>query len=76
VSRRWSLRARLLAALLALLAAVSVVVGVVSVLALDSFLVGRLDSQLGRRRPPLDAGAAGRAGRGRRRRRPAAPGGG
>jgi two-component system OmpR family sensor kinase len=46
VRRRWSLRARLLAATLALLAAVSVVVGVVSVLALDSFLVGRLDSQL------------------------------
>jgi two-component system, OmpR family, sensor kinase len=41
-----TLRARLLAALLALLAAVSVVVGVVSVLSLDSFLVGRLDSQL------------------------------
>jgi two-component system, OmpR family, sensor kinase len=36
----------LLAALLALLAAVCVIVGVVSVLALDSFLVGRLDSQL------------------------------
>jgi two-component system, OmpR family, sensor kinase len=44
--RRWSLRARLLAALLALLAAVSVIVGVVSVLSLDAFLVGRLDSQL------------------------------
>jgi hypothetical protein len=44
--RRWTLRARLLAALLALLAAISVVVGVVSVLSLDSFLVGRLDSQL------------------------------
>ncbi|HEV7655874.1 MAG TPA: ATP-binding protein [Mycobacteriales bacterium] len=41
-----TLRARLLAALLALLAAVSLIVGVVSVLALNSFLVGRLDSQL------------------------------
>ncbi len=41
-----TLRTRLLAALLALLAAVCVVVGVVSVLALDSFLVDRLDSQL------------------------------
>jgi two-component system, OmpR family, sensor kinase len=41
-----TLRTRLLAAVLALLAAVSVIVGVVSVLSLDSFLVGRLDSQL------------------------------
>jgi two-component system OmpR family sensor kinase len=41
-----TLRSRLLAALLALLAAVSVVVGVVSVLALDSFLTDRLDGQL------------------------------
>jgi two-component system OmpR family sensor kinase len=32
--------------MLALLAAISVIVGVVSVLSLDSFLVGRLDSQL------------------------------
>ena len=41
-----TLRTRLLAAMLALLATISVIVGVVSVLALDSFLVGRLDSQL------------------------------
>jgi two-component system OmpR family sensor kinase len=41
-----TLRTRLLAALLALLAAVCVVVGVVSVLALDSFLTDRLDGQL------------------------------
>jgi two-component system OmpR family sensor kinase len=41
-----TLRTRLLAALLALLAAVCVVVGVVSVLALNSFLTDRLDSQL------------------------------
>jgi two-component system, OmpR family, sensor kinase len=41
-----TLRTRLLAALLALLAAVCVVVGVVSVLALDSFLIDRLDGQL------------------------------
>jgi two-component system, OmpR family, sensor kinase len=62
---RWSLRARLLAAMLALLAAVSVIVGVVSVLALDSFLVGRLDSQL--------ASAGGRIAGGDHD-RPAAPG--
>jgi two-component system, OmpR family, sensor kinase len=63
-----SLRVRLLAAVLALLAAVSVAVGVLSVLALDSFLVDRLDSRLteaGRRldRPapaaPPDASPAG-----------------
>jgi two-component system, OmpR family, sensor kinase len=41
-----TLRTRLLAALLALLAAVCVVVGVVSVLALNSFLTDRLDGQL------------------------------
>jgi two-component system OmpR family sensor kinase len=41
-----NLRRRLLAALLALLAAVSLVIGLVSVLALDRFLVGRLDDQL------------------------------
>ncbi|HEY6744696.1 MAG TPA: HAMP domain-containing sensor histidine kinase [Mycobacteriales bacterium] len=62
-----TLRTRLLAAMLALLAAVSVIVGVVSVLSLDSFLVGRLDSQLsaagGRfqdgdpHRPPAPGGA-------------------
>ena len=44
--RGWSLRTRLLVALLALLAAVSLVIGVVSVLALDQFLQGRLDDQL------------------------------
>jgi two-component system OmpR family sensor kinase len=42
----WSLRTRLLVALLALLAAVSLVIGLVSVLALDRFLQGRLDDQL------------------------------
>jgi hypothetical protein len=67
--RTWccsTLRTRLLAALLALLAAVCVVVGVVSVLALDSFLMDRLDGQLttaagriadpqgGNRPPPAD----------------------
>ena len=44
--RGWSLRTRLLVALLALLAAVSLVIGLVSVLALDRFLQGRLDDQL------------------------------
>jgi two-component system OmpR family sensor kinase len=44
--RGWSLRTRLLAALLALLAAVSLVIGLVSVVALDRFLQGRLDDQL------------------------------
>jgi len=44
--RGWSLRTRLLAALLVLLAAISLVIGVVSVLALDRFLLGRLDDQL------------------------------
>jgi two-component system OmpR family sensor kinase len=44
--RGWSLRTRLLAALLVLLAAVSLVIGLVSVLALDRFLLGRLDDQL------------------------------
>src|SRR6266568_255035 len=43
---RWTLRTRLLAALVALLAAVSVVIGVVSVLSLNSFLLARLDDQL------------------------------
>jgi two-component system OmpR family sensor kinase len=44
--RAWSLRTRLLVALLALLAAVSLIIGVVSVVALNSFLLGRLDDQL------------------------------
>jgi two-component system, OmpR family, sensor kinase len=42
----WSLRTRLIAALVGLLALVSVVVGVVSTLALRDLLVGQLDSQL------------------------------
>ncbi|HZD67670.1 MAG TPA: hypothetical protein VFA45_01725, partial [Actinomycetes bacterium] len=42
----WSLRARLLAALIALLTVVCLVVGVVTVAALDSFLLGQLDQQL------------------------------
>src|SRR5690348_6853739 len=42
----WTLRTRLLAALVALLAGVSVVIGLVSVLALNSFLLGRLDTEL------------------------------
>ena len=42
----WTLRTRLLACLIALLAAVSLVIGLVSVLALSSFLQHRLDSQL------------------------------
>ncbi|MDQ1584645.1 MAG: two-component system, OmpR family, sensor kinase [Actinomycetota bacterium] len=44
--RSWSLRTRLLAALLALLAAVSLIIGLVSVFALNQFLLGRLDDQL------------------------------
>jgi two-component system, OmpR family, sensor kinase len=42
----WSLRARLIAALVGLLALVCVVIGVVSTLALRDFLVGQVDSQL------------------------------
>ena len=42
----WTLRTRLLAALIALLAAVSVMIGLVSVLALNSVLSGRLDDQV------------------------------
>jgi two-component system, OmpR family, sensor kinase len=42
----WTLRTRLLAALLALLAVTSVVIGLVSVLVLDSSLRERLDGQL------------------------------
>lgn len=44
--RSWTLRTRLLVALMALLAAVSVVIGVVSVASLDRFLLGRVDAQL------------------------------
>ena len=43
---RWTLRTRLLAMLVALLGLVCLVVGVVTVLALRGFLIGRLDSQL------------------------------
>jgi two-component system, OmpR family, sensor kinase len=42
----WTLRARLLAALLALLAAVCIVIGFASVVAMDRFLLARLDDQL------------------------------
>lgn len=42
----WSLRARLLAAMVALLAAVCVVVGLVTTLALRHYLIGQLDAQL------------------------------
>jgi two-component system OmpR family sensor kinase len=55
----WTLRARLLAALLALLAAVSIAIGFASVVALDRFLLARLDDQLenasGRSRNAFDA---------------------
>jgi two-component system OmpR family sensor kinase len=44
---RWSLRRRLVLAIVGLLAVVSVVIGVVSVFALQSYLMGRLDTQLG-----------------------------
>jgi two-component system OmpR family sensor kinase len=44
---RWSLRARLLAAVLALMAAVCLTVGVLSVLQMRSYLQGRLDSDVG-----------------------------
>ncbi|CAN5199802.1 HAMP domain-containing sensor histidine kinase [soil metagenome] len=46
MTRRLSLRRRLVLGIVALLAAVTVVIGVVSVLALQGFLVARLDSQL------------------------------
>src|SRR6266542_4481856 len=42
----WTLRTRLLAAMIALLAAVSVIIGLVSVLALDRSLLNRVDDQL------------------------------
>ncbi|MEO7124253.1 MAG: histidine kinase dimerization/phospho-acceptor domain-containing protein, partial [Lacisediminihabitans sp.] len=44
--RRWSLRRRLALAVVSLLAAVSIVIGAVSVLALQGFLMSRLDDQL------------------------------
>ncbi|HMA46497.1 MAG TPA: hypothetical protein VKP11_04755 [Frankiaceae bacterium] len=43
---RWSLRARLLAALVSLLALVCLAVGVATAVALRHFLLGRLDAQL------------------------------
>ena len=43
---RWSLRRRLVLAVVGLLAAVAIVIGTVSVVALQSFLTGRLDRQL------------------------------
>jgi two-component system, OmpR family, sensor kinase len=43
---RWTLRRRLVVAIVALLAVVSIAIGTVSVLTLRSFLIGRLDSQL------------------------------
>jgi two-component system OmpR family sensor kinase len=63
----WTLRTRLLAAMIALLAAMSVIIGVVSVLALDRFLHDRLDDQL------TSAGGRSTAGFGQPPRRP--PGG-
>lgn len=44
--RRLTLRRRLVIGIVALIAVVTVVIGVVSVLALESFMVGRLDTQL------------------------------
>ena len=43
---RWSLRRRLVLAVVGLLAAVSIVIGAVSILALQSSLMGKLDQQL------------------------------
>ena len=43
--RRWSLRRRLALAVVGLLAAVSIVIGAVSVIALQGFLMSRLDDQ-------------------------------
>jgi two-component system OmpR family sensor kinase len=42
----WTLRSRLVLAMVALLAVVSIVIGLISVLALQSSLMGRLDQQL------------------------------
>jgi two-component system OmpR family sensor kinase len=44
--RRWSLRRRLALAVVGLLAVVSIVIGAVSVIALQGFLMSRLDDQL------------------------------
>jgi two-component system OmpR family sensor kinase len=44
--RRWSLRRRLALAVVGLLAVVSIVIGAVSVIALQGFLMNRLDDQL------------------------------
>ncbi len=44
--RRWSLRKRLVLAVVGLLAAVSIVIGAVSIVALQGILLGRLDAQL------------------------------
>jgi two-component system OmpR family sensor kinase len=46
MSRRLTLRRRLVLGIVALLAAVTIIIGVASVLALRGFLVGRLDTQL------------------------------
>ena len=43
---RWTLRRRLVLSVVGLLALASIIIGTVSVLALQGFLVGRLDSQL------------------------------
>ncbi|HEY3010938.1 MAG TPA: HAMP domain-containing sensor histidine kinase [Micromonosporaceae bacterium] len=45
-ARPWSLRARLLAAILALVAVVCLVIGVATTVALRHFLIGQLDTQL------------------------------
>ena len=44
--KSWTLRRRLVVAIVGLLAAASIIVGLVSVLALRGFLMDRLDSQL------------------------------
>lgn len=46
IRRPWTLRRRLVAGIAALLAAVTIVIAVLSVVALQRFLVGRLDTQL------------------------------
>ena len=45
-SKPWTLRRRLIVGIVALLAIVTAVIGVVSVVAMQGFLVGRLDTQL------------------------------
>jgi two-component system, OmpR family, sensor kinase len=45
-SSRWSLRRRLVLSVVGLLAVASVIIGAVSILALQGFLLGRLDDQL------------------------------